>query len=598
MPRPETDIRVSDDPTFIATVRAAARRTAEDSEGMAIAQVKAGDYVDYRAWDRLKEKPGEAWTAVRAVLDDPAATPAGKANAAIRLREFGDPAGEAYLVAALSDPSPVVRSAALEKLWTGDGDQVDMTTQDRRTLLLDLIDDPDPAVARNAHLAALWWRQLPGAADRVAARVAAGTAPNLREWAVHLAGRAEAPSHVRIALPHVFPPDDADFASGWYPSDLQLTLAHSDPGVREPVRRGLLDYCLRFRDRRVEQGYVSTLALVADETTIPLLEEIADTADDPFAQTYALGAIARLRPAEAIDRILAHAAQAGRWTHHPEMLAKYATEADAGRVLATLGPTALGQGDYSIEHLIRLCLSAFGEAGRLAVEGWLPKLSLRTRAVAVWGLQRIDLRAALEAFAAAGLLPVPPDEVYEATRRLKEENEGRGSFDPTAPRSLTEALSCVGIVVSFDAESDQLPSPHDELVMRFGRHSRGGFAPECAVQIPGEDEPDDEEGEFDASPGDAADSDEFDPEGPLRVQFIHAGRVYEFDPENFGDWYDVSAVAAAVNRAVADAGRSERFISIETGGQSAEFVFADPARFLPVAGRFAVPIQDDAARRG
>lgn len=55
-------------------------------------------------------------------------------------------------------------------------------------------------------------------------------------------------------------------------------------------------------------------------------------------------------------------------------------------------------------------------------------------------------------------------------------------------------------------------------------------------------------------------------------------------------------MVAAVNRAVADAGRQERFISIETGGQAAMYVFAEAGRFLPLADRFAVPVNDDAAR--
>jgi hypothetical protein len=279
------------------------------------------------------------------------------------------------------------------------------------------------------------------------------------------------------------------------------------------------------------------------------------------------------------------------------MLAKYATGADAGRVLAALGPTALKQGDYELEHFIRLCLSQFGEAGRRAVAAWLPKLSLRTRGVAVWGLDRINLRTTLEAFAAAGLLPLPVNELYEATRTFTEQEEGADSFDPGEPRSLLYAFYCAGILVSFDTESDQVPSPHDELVMRFGRHSRGGFAPECAIQVPGEEEEEEDEGfEDDEESEVEAGGDDFDRDGPLRVQFIHAGRLYEFDPENFGDWYDVSAVVAAVNRAVADAGRPERFINIHTGGQAAEFVFADPVRFLPLADQFALPVRDEAAR--
>src|SRR4051812_18158577 len=200
MPRPEAEVRVSDDPALLAAVRAAARRTAEGSDRMAVEQVRTGGHVNYKAWDALTGKPGEAWAAVRAILDDPAATPAGKANAAVRLRGFGDPAGEAYLIATLSDPSPGVRLTALEKLCEGDGDQIDMAAPERRGVLLDLIDDPDPSVARNAMLAATWRPGLPGAADRIAARLEAGTAPDPAEWGLDLLGIAETPAHVRLAL--------------------------------------------------------------------------------------------------------------------------------------------------------------------------------------------------------------------------------------------------------------------------------------------------------------------------------------------------------------------------------------------------------------
>ncbi|WP_439623885.1 hypothetical protein [Gemmata sp.] len=225
----------------------------------------------------------------------------------------------------------------------------------------------------------------------------------------------------------------------------------------------------------------------------------------------------------------------------------------------------------------------------------MPNLSPRTRAVALWGLEGLDLRAALvEALAGAGLLPLPVDEAYEAGRKFEQHESG--AFDPAHPGSVRSALYAAGLLVSFDAESDERPSPHDKLVMRFGRHSRGGFSPECAVQTPGEEEADDEDrdDEEDEDPEEDAVADTFDPDGPLRVRFVHAGRVYEFDPENFGDWYDVAAVVAAVNLAVADGGRPERFLGIETGGQAAEFVFADPARFLPVARRLALPVRRDA----
>ena len=112
--------------------------------------------------------------------------------------------------------------------------------------------------------------------------------------------------------------------------------SHPDPAVRETVRKALLDLCLRSRSWPIrggadDQGLVRLLALVADESALPVLDGLAATAEDPFTRMSALGAVARLRPAEAVDRVLADAARAGRWVYHPEMLAAHVTEADAGR---------------------------------------------------------------------------------------------------------------------------------------------------------------------------------------------------------------------------------------------------------------------------
>lgn len=596
MARDEIEVRVTEDPSILASVWAAARDNAELTRLSAVEQVHAGGYVNYKAWDELKKQPGEAWTAVRAILEDPLATPAARANAALRLREFGDPAGEAYLLASLSDPAAETRAAALQKLWVDSGNQIDMTPPARREVLLDLIDDPDPAVARNAMLAATYRPSLHGAADRIAARLEDGTAPDPAEWGLDLLGIAETPAHVQVAVKYAFTLR-AEFGHGSYEWTLRRTLSHPDSEIREPARKALQAHCLHYSAEWGEQHLARTLSAVADESAISVLEEMLATAKDPFVRASALWAILRMHPAKAVDRILTDAARADRWTYHGEMLAKFATPADAERVLAALGPVALKQSEDNLEHFIRLCTSTFGDLGRRAVQGWLPELSLRNRAVAVWGLERIELRAVLEGFAAVGLLPLPVDEVFEAARQFQEKESG--VFDPTHPESVRCALYTTGILVSFDAESDERPSPHDELIMQFGKHSRGGFTPECAIQIPGEEEIDEEDEEDEeklAADGQGPDADEFDPDGPLRVRFIHSGRVYEFDPVNFGDWYDVSAVVTAVNQAVADAGRTERFINIETGGQAVELVFAEPSRFLRVADRFAIPVKDKAAR--
>jgi hypothetical protein len=92
-----------------------------------------------------------------------------------------------------------------------------------------------------------------------------------------------------------------------------------------------------------------------------------------------------------------------------------------------------------------------------------------------------------------------------------------------------------------------------------------------------------------------------DYQAPYTVWFVHAGRLYRFGAENRGDWYDVEAVHRAINSALATAGQRERFIALESEGQIAAFVFADPERFIPVAKKYGLPLSDDpdsAMRKG
>ena len=47
--------------------------------------------------------------------------------------------------------------------------------------------------------------------------------------------------------------------------------------------------------------------------------------------------------------------------------------------------------------------------------------------------------------------------------------------------------------------------------------------------------------------------------------------------------------------------RKERFLALESGGQDASFVFADPAALAPIAAKYGLPLSDDpdaAMRKG
>jgi hypothetical protein len=62
--------------------------------------------------------------------------------------------------------------------------------------------------------------------------------------------------------------------------------------------------------------------------------------------------------------------------------------------------------------------------------------------------------------------------------------------------------------------------------------------------------------------------------------------------DGFGDYYDTERTTAAINRALQDAGLSERFLAIDTGDQTACFVFGQPDRIAAAAVEFQWPLEE------
>jgi hypothetical protein len=79
------------------------------------------------------------------------------------------------------------------------------------------------------------------------------------------------------------------------------------------------------------------------------------------------------------------------------------------------------------------------------------------------------------------------------------------------------------------------------------------------------------------------------------VAFLYGERAYVFGAENYGDYYDVEAVVGALNFALEDAGRPERFLGVAGRGQCACYVFAEPGAFLPLAEKYGLPVSADHA---
>lgn len=157
--------------------------------------------------------------------------------------------------------------------------------------------------------------------------------------------------------------------------------------------------------------------------------------------------------------------------------------------------------------------------------------------------------------------------------------KGSGKDDPDeSGLSVAESLlERSGRLLAFDTETGMVPNRHDLLLLEFARASAGRFRPEATLEdyVPSDGNPE---------------------EGSYAVRFVHSDRLYRFEPADLGDWYDVDALVEAIHRALADAEVSDRFLMIDTGGQTAVFVFGPPNATKAACSRLGLPVVTDLGR--
>ncbi len=181
-----------------------------------------------------------------------------------------------------------------------------------------------------------------------------------------------------------------------------------------------------------------------------------------------------------------------------------------------------------------------------------------------WRLNDITLECALHVSVRHGLLPEMPS--GEIVRRALSDSDPLGS--PFG--HWMSVMTLAGRAASFDTETSTFPNRHDELILdELAKASAGRFVPTKAVEVWRET------------------SDAYD------VAFEHAGKWYHFRAQGLGDWYDVPAVMAAANRALADAGHAERFHALDAGGQGAFLLLARPESLTAAAAELRLPVGSD-----
>lgn len=138
-------------------------------------------------------------------------------------------------------------------------------------------------------------------------------------------------------------------------------------------------------------------------------------------------------------------------------------------------------------------------------------------------------------------------------QKMREDQLEYGSWEFDG--QLLDHMSCVTM---FDAETGSFPNPYDKLLLGSLVPITGGKLDGLECYMSWDEEQEDDPNE--------------------KVWVIFQGRGYQFEPEYFGDWYDLGAVEAVMEMVLEDAGLPERFVSWNTGDQMAGYVFAEPSR--------------------
>jgi hypothetical protein len=181
-------------------------------------------------------------------------------------------------------------------------------------------------------------------------------------------------------------------------------------------------------------------------------------------------------------------------------------------------------------------------------------------------------------------------EVDRAIAKAREKSpEGADSAEELSPVAFmvfAEKLAFVNV------KGDAYPARHDLLLEEFAKASGGLFNPEAPLEryhanLPDEtNELHDSDGPGRWVPAGA---------GDYEIQFIHREKLYRFAPKDQGRWLDITAVLAAIHKALDDAGVSERFVPHAESGEIGLFMFANPAALKNASREIALPLMEGLA---
>lgn len=310
----------------------------------------------------------------------------------------------------------------------------------------------------------------------------------------------------------------------------------------------------------------------------PKLRELIDAINKNSGANFLLGcaytASCRLDEAKGLERLMADldGAETDKFNRAVETIRKIHTRSKNERIVAALSAQAQKRkGDLVLLNLGMTALAVGGDKAAAEARSIADRISPQHRGQLLMAIEKNSPYELAQRLAAAGILTGDTKQLVDKTMdklRKKYPDTFEDEF------SLFTLLETAGTIIAINLETPETPpAHHDRLLLELAKLDGSWFKPESCHEILNN-----------------KDAQEIDP--PYQVQFIHGGKLYRFNAENRGGWYDLESVIQAANKALEDAKSASRFHTYSDGGDSAYAFSLTPEKAAILADKFHVSFDE------
>jgi hypothetical protein len=214
--------------------------------------------------------------------------------------------------------------------------------------------------------------------------------------------------------------------------------------------------------------------------------------------------------------------------------------------------------DYLVQRIVNSFISMKAEKYLKDIDAIVTNKAVAGQIKKTYALTRMPVDGIITDLVSNGLIREKPD--TSIIRKAKED----ASNDPLS--FIYGVLEAKKVYFGFDAETDGVPLDYDSLLQVFSQKT-GGLLKDMLTWTDIKDE---------------------GPNGDFgyTIKVVYNNTAFIVHPETIADWYDIMAVNGLLEKVLERSGSVKRFVSIETGDQTVQYIFGDPRAVQKVVRKY------------